>query len=219
MGAGAGHRPGPAAPPGTSTVDPCTVPDVGPTRADSSELDDAELDDAELVARVVAGDADAFATLARRHRRLLDPACATACADHHDREDALQEALVDIWRGLPGFDGRSKATTWMFTVAQNAARRHTRRSARHVVSDNVAAIERSSPSDDWTGAVVTRAAVIDAVDALADDHRDALILHTQAGMSLQEIAEVKYAAVGTVKSWLHRGRAEIARSLATGENP
>ena len=42
---------------------------------------------------------------------------------------------------------------------------------------------------------------------------DALLLHTQGGMSLQEIADLKYAALGTVKAWVHRARAEIARVL------
>lgn len=170
--------------------------------------------DDDLAARAAGGDAQAFAELARRHRRLLDAACATVCPNREDREDAVQQALVDIWRGLAGFSGDSKLTTWMFRVAQNAAHRHVRKAMRVVpTADAADTADLSSPSSEWNDAVVTRSALVDAIAALPEDQRDALLLHTQGGMSLQEIADLKYAALGTVKAWIHRARAEIARAL------
>lgn len=136
------------------------------------------------------------------------------CPHRSDREDALQQALIDIWRGISGFSGEAQLTTWMFRVAQNAARRHVRGSLRVVPTDHDAdpsQIEQLAAR--WTDAVITRSVVVEALEKLPDDHRDALILHTQAGLSLQEIADMKFAAVGTVKSWLHRARAELARNL------
>lgn len=170
-------------------------------------------DDEHLARRAGAGDAVAFSELARRHRRLLDAACATACPNREDREDALQQALVDIWRGLGGFSGEAKLTTWMFRVAQNAARREVRRSLRSVPATSNHDMERASPSSEWGDAVVTRSTLLDALAALPENHRDALLLHTQAGMPLQEIAELKIAAVGTVKAWIHRARRDLALAL------
>lgn len=180
--------------------------------------DSSETSDDELAQRSADGDAEAFGQLVRRHRRLIDAACATACNNREDREDAVQSALVDIWRGLGGFSGDSKVTTWMFRVAQNAARRHVRRGLR-VVPTHVGAepAEQASRSSEWSEAVVTRTVVLDALRALPEDQRDALLLHTQAGMPLQEIADLKFAAVGTVKAWIHRGRAEIARTLEVAD--
>ncbi len=170
--------------------------------------------DDDLVERAAGGDVDAFTTLARRHRRLIDAACATVCANREDREDAVQQALVDIWRGLSGFSGDSKLTTWMFRVAQNAAHRHVRKAMRVVpTADGADAADLSSPKSEWNDAVVTRSALLDALAGLPADQRDALLLHTQCGMPLQEIADLKYAALGTVKTRIHRARAEIARAL------
>jgi len=172
--------------------------------------------DPDLERRAIAGDPEAFATLVAQHRRLLDAACATVCPNRNEREDALQQALIDIWRGLGSFKGESLLTTWMFRVAQNAARRHVRRALRSVPIDADA-----DPSDveqlgaRWTDAVISRSVLLDALEDLPDDHRDALIMHTQAGMSLQEIADIKFAAVGTVKSWLHRARADLIRQLGS----
>jgi len=175
-------------------------------------------DEQALLARSVGGDAAAFADLLAPHRRLLDAACATAVSDPTDREDALQLAMVDIWRGLAGFKGESLLTTWMFRVAQNAARRHARRGLRVVPTDPGAeTAEIAAPSADWSDALVTRSALVDALRALPEDQRDALLLHTQAGMSMQEIADLKFAAVGTVKAWVHRARAELARSIEAAE--
>jgi len=187
-----------------------TTATVGPV-AGSSGGDRA--DDEDLARRAGAGDEAAFTELARRHRRLLDAACATACPNREDREDALQQALVDIWKGLGGFSGDAKLTTWMFRVAQNAARRQVRRSLRSVPTTSDRDVERASPSSEWGDAVVTRSTLLDALAALPEDHRDALLLHTQAGMPLQEIAELKIAAVGTVKAWIHRARRDLALAL------
>lgn len=170
--------------------------------------------DHDLARRAAGGDAEAFAELARRHRRLLDAACTTVCPNREDRDDAVQQALVDIWRGLPGFNGDSLLTTWMFRVARNAAHRHVRKAMRVVpIINDADTVDIASPSSEWNDAVVTRSVLLDALAALPEDHRDALLLHTQGGMSLQEIADLKYAALGTVKAWVHRARAEINRAL------
>lgn len=152
-----------------------------------------------------------------RHRRLIDAACASVVPDRTSREDAIQQALLDIWRGIASFNGEAKLTTWMYRVAQNAARRQVRRQLRAVptVADGTDQPgERRGRADGWDDALDTRAVAVAAIEALPEDQRDALLLHTQLGMPLQEIADMKFVALGTVKAWLHRARADIAAALA-----
>lgn len=197
---------------------PCTVLSV--RRAPGGTQED---DEAELLRRASAGDEGAFAALMAMHHRLIDAACATAVSDRTDREDAIQQALVDIWRGLPSFNGEAKLTTWMFRVAQNAARRQIRRNLRAVPTvpeDGDDIMERRGRADGWDDALDTRSVAIAAIEALPEDQRDALLLHTQLGMPLQEIADMKIVALGTVKAWLHRARSDIASALsAAGAMP
>lgn len=168
----------------------------------------------ELVKLSAAGDADAFRQLAREHRRLIEAACASVILDHTDREDAIQVALTDIWRGLSGFEGAASLSTWMYRVARNAAVRHSSRKAGRNEDPVDHIVEVPSAGDGWNEASATRDLIMRVLERLPEDQRDALLLHTQAGLPLKEIAELKMAAEGTVKSWIHRARAEIARELA-----
>ena len=68
--------------------------------------------------------------------------------------------------------------------------------------------------DDWLG---TRDVVRTALLSLPDDHRDALLLRVEAGLSYEEIASMKYVSTETVRVWVHRARKEVARRLAGAE--
>jgi RNA polymerase sigma-70 factor, ECF subfamily len=174
---------------------------------------DEHASDDELVRLIAEGEEAAFKVLTVRHHRLIESACASVILDVTRREDAVQVALVDIWRGLEGFKGGSALTTWMYRVTRNAAVRQVTRKA----GNNEVAVDQMTdiPSGDggWDDATVAREAILVALASLPENQRDALLLHTQAGVPLKEIAEIKIVAEGTVKAWIHRARAEIARQL------
>ena len=74
----------------------------------------------ELIAAARDGDEDAFARLVEPHRRELHAHCYRMLGSVHDAEDALQDALLRAWRGMPSFQGRSSYRTWLYRVATNA---------------------------------------------------------------------------------------------------
>jgi RNA polymerase sigma-70 factor, ECF subfamily len=73
----------------------------------------------ELIAAAREGDEAAFRRLVEPHRASLHSHCYRMLASLHDAEDALQEALLRAWRGLPRFDGRSSIRTWLHRIATN----------------------------------------------------------------------------------------------------
>ena len=80
------------------------------------------------------GDEAAFTRLVAPHRAGLLAHCYRMLGSAHDAEDALQEALLRAWRGLPGFEGRSSLRSWLYThrhqrlpAGDRAARRARRR--------------------------------------------------------------------------------------------
>jgi RNA polymerase sigma-70 factor, ECF subfamily len=74
----------------------------------------------ELLAAARGGDEHAFRRLVELHRRELHAHCYRMLGSLHDAEDALQDALLRAWRGLPRFEGRSSAGSWLYRIATNA---------------------------------------------------------------------------------------------------
>jgi RNA polymerase sigma-70 factor (ECF subfamily) len=80
-----------------------------------------------------AGDQDAFARLVEPHRAALQVHCYRMLGSVPDAEDALQEALLSAWRGLPRFEGRSSLRSWLYVIATNACLRALERRPKRVL--------------------------------------------------------------------------------------
>ena len=68
-----------------------------------------------------AGDRDALDQLLRRHYDRLHAVCRRLAGATRDADDATQEAMIRIVRGLHAFDGRSCVSTWGYRIATNTA--------------------------------------------------------------------------------------------------
>ena len=77
------------------------------------------LQERELLEAARAGDEDAYRLLVEPHRRELHAHCYRMLGSVQDAEDALQEALLRAWRGLPRFEGRSSLRSWLYRIATN----------------------------------------------------------------------------------------------------
>ncbi len=143
---------------------------------------------------------EAYGALAWRTARVLSPDAASA-------EDAVQEAWLDAWRGLPRFDHARPFRPWLLTLVANRCRKAGRRRAPpRVALDDPGAAALAAP-EDALGVLLRReaaAAVRAAVAALPPEQRRALDLRYFADLELAEIALVTGAPLGTVKSRLHR---------------
>jgi RNA polymerase sigma-70 factor, ECF subfamily len=84
----------------------------------------------ELLDRARAGDHGAFTELVGAHRAELRAYCYRMLGSVHDADDALQDALLRAWRGLPGFAGRSSVRSWLYSIATNTALDVTRHKSR-----------------------------------------------------------------------------------------
>jgi RNA polymerase sigma-70 factor, ECF subfamily len=180
-------------------------------------------DEPALVQSAREGDRAALETLLRLHHDRLYALCRRVTGNDADAQDACQEALIAVVRGIGGFDGRSSFGTWAYRVATNACLDELRRRRRRPepVEPDDRATDGAGPgsSPDAADAVATRADLDAALATLAPEFRTAVVLRDLCGLSYDEIAEVVGVPPGTVRSRISRGRAALVPLLTAGGNP
>jgi len=190
--------------------------------------DNTAADDAGLVARIVAGDRDAFQQLMRLHNTALFRAARAIVRDDADAEDVLQEAYLSAYRHLAEFRGDARLSTWLTRIVINQALGRLRARRR----DNVVALLDDRPAgsaepmeqtmdDDphaspETGAMRAelRRLLEKKIDALPLAFRTAFILREVEEMTIEEAAECLAIPAATVRTRVFRARAMLRESLA-----
>lgn len=189
------------------------------------------------------GDEQAFRRLVGPHRASLHAHCYRMLASLHDAEDALQDALLRAWRGLPDFDGRSSLRTWLHRIATNACLDAIRRRPKRVLPidygplpeagqeearepvrapvwiepypDRELGIEdaRAAPEARYEQREAVELAFIAALQHLPARQRAVLILRDVLGFSAKEVAVVLNATVASINSALGRARRALDERL------
>lgn len=173
--------------------------------------------DEDLVAAVQAGDSSAFDVLVRRWDRKIQGAAYRVLGSDDEARDVSQEAFLKAYRGLPGFKGEARFSSWLYQIALNLCRdRLRRRKGREFVSLEAVgeAPLRDGPSvsDIVEGRDLARR-VASAVKALSSEQREVIVLKEYEGLTFPEIAEVLGIPVSTVKTRLYRGLVQLRALL------
>jgi len=135
----------------------------------------------------------------------------------HDAEDALQDALLRAWKGLPGFEGRSSVRSWLYTVVTNAAldlaKRRPRSELEPYPDRLLGDLLEPSPEAMHEQRESLELAFIVALHELPPLQRAALILRDVVGFSARETAGALVTSVPAVTSALQRARAATRAGL------
>ena len=175
-------------------------------------LDGQASADLELVRRAAHGETAAFESLAVRYKDLMYGVCRRITCSDQDALDALQEALITMWRRIDSFEGRSAFGTWLYRVATNAAIDEVRRRADGPIPALEIAADRPG-GHDVEATVVATSTVDWALGKLPPQFRAALVLREYYDCTYQQIAEIMEIPIDTVKSRIARGRHGLAELL------
>ncbi|KQV47020.1 hypothetical protein ASC95_26295 [Pelomonas sp. Root1217] len=176
-----------------------------------------------LVREAQGGNRVAFDMLVLKYQRRVERLLSRSVRDPADVADLCQETFLAAYRALPAFRGDSAFYTWVYRIAINAAKRHNshRASQRPVESlddDEGTFGTGTAPSDDATPEALLAGRQLareldDAVAALAEDQRRALLLREVDGLSYDEIGDLMNCPPGTVRSRIFRAREAVAARL------
>ncbi len=171
----------------------------------------------DLLTRARQGESAAVEALLREHYDMIHAVCHRMVHNSDSADDAVQNALIAVVKGLPRFDGRSSAATWMYRIATNCAIDEIRRTQRRPVpmADEGLAAHGSStdPTADLAEHLDQHSELTDALGRIPEEFRATLVLRYVADLDYAEIAEVLDVPVGTVRSRLSRGRHLMAEML------
>jgi RNA polymerase sigma-70 factor (ECF subfamily) len=184
----------------------------------------AEAGDIALVRRVQKGDKAAFDALVLKYQHKVLKLVQRYVRNPAEAEDIAQEAFIKAYRALPAFRGDSAFHTWLYRIAINTAKNSLVASRRRPVSydldlqdgTQVQAQARLSDGETPEALALTdeiRRTVNEAIEALPDDLRLAIVLRELEGLSYEDIARTMECPVGTVRSRIFRAREAIDRSL------
>ncbi|HKW02034.1 MAG TPA: sigma-70 family RNA polymerase sigma factor [Vicinamibacterales bacterium] len=181
------------------------------------------LTDEELVTRAKTGDLDSFNQLVSRWERPIYALAYRTLGREEDARDVVQEAFLRAYRGLKGFKGEAKFSSWLYRITLNLCRDWSRRERRAPIvqvpegTDPVElADERVQTSESVEDLVARREmseAVAKAMAELPEEQRTAIMLKEYHGLTFQEIAGMLDCPLSTVKTRLYQGLSVLRRRL------
>ena len=181
----------------------------------------AEAADTDVLARVRAGDRDAYAELVRRHAPVA-LRTARLLGAGADAEDVVQEAFVKAYGALDRFRDGAPFRPWLLRIVANEIRNLHRSSGRRLARER-SAWERTEPllalaaEDDPAAAALSlerRAELVRGLAALSEAHRQVVVCRYLLELDEAETAAVLGWPAGTVKSRLHRALGRLSAAMA-----
>ena len=179
--------------------------------------------DEELVARATAGDLESFNQLVSRWERPIYALAYRTLGREEEARDVVQDAFLRAFRGLKGFKGEAKFSSWLYRITLNLCRDWIRRERRAPLvqvpegDDSMSLAEQMPSQDESVEDLVARREMSQAVSLamaeLPEEQRTAIMLKEYQGLTFQEIAEMLDCPLSTVKTRLYQGLSVLRRRL------
>jgi RNA polymerase sigma-70 factor (ECF subfamily) len=131
-----------------------------------------------------------------------------------DAEDVVQETFIRALRAMAGFDSSRPISPWLLEIAANRCRTALgRRTRQPAVALADRAKELTDPRGEHADPFDLAGELERAIEGLRPEYRLVFVLFHSQHLSYDEIADIVTRPVGTVKTWLHRARAQLADEL------
>jgi RNA polymerase sigma-70 factor, ECF subfamily len=174
--------------------------------------------DSDLIKAIAAGDRSAMRTLYDRHNMRLYRFILRIVPDAGRAEDLVSEVFIDVWSQAGRFQGNSRVSTWMLSIAHfkalTARQRHRHRNAE---LDETALEQFPDSSENPEQAVLNKdcnAQLRVCLAQMSRSHREVIDLVYYQGKSVEETARIIHTPKNTVKTRMYYARKQLRRLLS-----
>jgi RNA polymerase sigma-70 factor (ECF subfamily) len=192
------------------------TPDTGDAACDEENV--------RLMLRVKEGDMKAFERLVELHQHAMIGTAARMLGNLDDAHDVAQQVFLRVWKSAPRYEPSAKFTTWLFTIMRNLVFNEMRRKGRRREVPMEMETEEEAPRqfvdavtpapDDHTQREELERALDQAIAALPEKQRLAVVLRRQEEMPYEDICGILKMSLPAVKSLLFRARTELRKHLS-----
>ena len=191
-------------------------------------MDYQQLTDKDVIEHARAGRESAFRELIRRYERPVFSVIYRMVRDRELSEDLAQDTFIKVLNALDRYDPSYKFSSWIFKIAHNTTVDHLRkkeldtlslhgsphaRTEEQAEATSFTPASRSIDPEQYAESQEIGAEIEDAIAALRPQYREAILLWHVEGRPYDEIAAIMDLPLGTVKTYIHRGRNELRQKL------
>lgn len=173
--------------------------------------------DARLLERIGQGDRQAFSQLYWYYQPKLVKYCARVLRDDlAQAADIVDETMFDVWRSASSFAGRSKVSTWIYSIARNKVISWLRKTSEVELDDDSllqALVDPAATPDEQLAMNDMKQQLLRLIDQLSDEHREVLKLTYFEDLSVKEVADLLGISENTVKTRMFYARKRMAQLL------
>jgi RNA polymerase sigma-70 factor, ECF subfamily len=191
-------------------------------------VDYTQLTDQDVIAHAREGREPAFRELIRRYERPVFSVIYRMCRDREVSEDLAQETFIKVLNALDRYDPKYKFSSWIFKIAHNTTLDQLRKKEPETLSlegsphaqtheqaqaTAFTAIDTAEDPESYTESQEVGAEIEAAIARLRPEYRAVIVLWHVEGRPYDEIAQIMDLPLGTVKTYIHRGRKELREML------
>lgn len=180
--------------------------------------------DEELIAAYQQGNPAAYNVLVGRYKDQLINYVFRYLGDYDEADDVVQETFIRVYRKKEQYKPIAKFSTWIYTIATNLSKTRLQRNKRH----SIFSLNRSRRGEDeksidipdsrenveaFADNILKQEMIQDALMKMSSKYRDVVILFEIQELTYDEICAITGLNIGTVKSRLNRGRAQLRELL------
>jgi len=169
--------------------------------------------DSVAIARVRAGDGDAYRALVERHSRGVFRLAFRMTGNEQDAEDIVQETFLRAYRQLHRYESRASFGTWLYRIAANCALDLGRARNRHPQTELVEKAAADAGPDRLLAGDEVRRTLTATLDGMSEQERTAFVLRHFEGQTIEEIAASLGLSSNAAKHSIFRAVQKLRRAL------